>query len=309
MRANPSMNEYLHKDMLEHPYGVEDYCCAKTELFTHISFSNFDEDHNNRLSIKTNRVLLAQRLLLLSRKVFGKEHPLELQQRSSQKTPGRHQMKILISATPEISSRDDVKNHLKDRIFTYPCCKKAFLRGLYWNCGYFSNPKRDFHLEIILPRDFSSETILSILQSLSVEFKCITRRCREILYTKSSQTILLFVNILGATRTLLLLQDILITKELKNEVNRSVNCEVGNLRRSSVSSAADIETVNFLRNNKILQELPENLQIVANARCLNPSLSLRELGKSFDPPLSKACVFNRLRRLRKEAAHERKRFK
>ena len=133
------------------------------------------------------------------------------------------------------------------------------------------------------------------------------RRHRTVAYTTSSENIEKFLTLIGAVATVLLLQDVLITRDIKNIVNRSVNCEVGNLRRSSSSSAMDLEAIRFLKEHNILELLSERLQIVAKARTKFPDLTIRELGQKMTPHLTKAGVFHRLKKLRTVAENERKR--
>ena len=307
MREPRSFNGYVHKDLLSVHYD-ETSCCAKTELLTLIATLK-PQQQDGRLIVQTNDVLLAQRLLHLCRAVLGRKHPVQLHQKPSVSTPGRHRMELSIASFGDYDNTESVLTLVRKFSKKSACCAAAFLRGLYWKGGYISSPQKGFHLEICLPRHWPSDSADSAIDTIGLSLRHTIRRERPVLYAKSSDDILVILNEIGATTTVLLLQDILITKELKNEVNRGVNCEVGNLRRSSVSSAADIEAVRFLEKCEILQHLSEKLRLVAEARCRYPSLTLTELGQQLEPPLSKAGVFHRLRQLRKEAEYERKRIR
>ncbi len=305
MREPTSFNGHVHKDLLAIQYD-EDSCCARTELLTLLATMT-PAKRNGRIEVHTNDVLFAQRLLQLCRHVLGRQHPVQLHQRPSASTPGRHRMELSITQFDDFTNSEAALAVVKAEARKRHCCAGAFLRGLYWKGGYISSPKKGFHLEICLPRHWPKKSADSAIKKLGLTLRHTKRRERAVLYAKSSEHILVILNEIGATTTVLLLQDILITKELKNEVNRGVNCEVGNLRRSSVSSAADIEAVRFLEKSELLQHMPEKLRVVAEARCRFPSLTLKELGQRLEPPLSKAGVFHRLRQLRKEAEYERKR--
>lgn len=307
MREPTSFNGYVHKDLLAVHYE-DGSCCAKTELLTLLA-TLAPQKKDGRTIVHTNDVLMAQRLLHLCRTVLGRTHPVQLHQKPSASTKGRHRMELSITSFADFDNTKTVLTKVRKLTKKSACCAAAFLRGLYWKGGYISSPKRGFHLELCLPSHWPKESADSAIDTLGLSLRHTIRRNRPILYAKSSDDILVILNELGATTTVLLLQDILITKELKNEVNRGVNCEVGNLRRSSVSSAADIEAVRFLEKCEILQHLSDKLRAVAEARCRFPSLTLKELGQQLEPPLSKAGVFHRLRQLRKEAEYERKRIR
>jgi len=305
MRETDSLNGHVHEDLLAFAYEPGS-CCARTELLTLLSALGASR-RSETIRARTNDVLLARRLLRLCREVLGRSHPVRLHQEPSSATPGRHRLDLFVAPFDGFHDAGAALAEARARAADRPCCALAFMRALYWKGGYLPSPHRGFHLELVLPRPWPRDGADEAIATLGLALRRTERRGRVMLYAKAADVIVDVLARMGATMTVLLLQDISITKELKNDVNRGVNCEVGNLRRSSVSSAADIEAVRFLKKHDLLDRLPERLRTVADVRCRFPSLSLTELGRRLDPPLTKAGVFHRLRQLRKEAEVERKR--
>ena len=170
-----------------------------------------------------------------------------------------------------------------------------------------SLPGKGLRLELVLPKNMNKSLVEHAFSQNQLEMFYTQRRERIVAHITSAEKIEKFLIFQGATGTVLLLQDVLITRDIKNVVNRSVNCEVGNLRRSSNSSAKDLDAIEYLKNRMIFDNLPVKLQTVGEARVDNPDLTIGELGEILVPPLTKAGVFHRLKKLREAAENERKR--
>jgi len=302
MKEKYSINDQVKKDLLS-VYHEMRACCLKTELMTLIREFIIAHD-DSVVTVKTNNVLCAQRIVLLARKVYGKKQQIKLEQRASKRSPRKHLIKLQIINDKfkeiDFNTIDDTKKHKT-------CCLKAFICGLYWKSGYLWIPKKGLHLELIIPDNINKSIVKHAFSQNGVQMFYTQRRHKTVAYTTSSENIEKFLTIVGATATVLFLQDILITRDIKNIVNRSVNCEVGNLRRSTNSSAKDMEAITFLQEQNIFDQLPEKLQVAGKARLAYPDLNIRELGEILTPPLTKAGVFHRLKKIRKIAENERKR--
>jgi hypothetical protein len=297
------INSQVKKDLLAVHHESRD-CCLRTELFT-ILQTLAPLQNESMFTVKTNSVLCAHRIVFLTRKIFGKKQQIKLQQKINKRTKGKHQIELQIN-NPEFS-QEEISNSGQILKIKNRCCLKASLCGLYWKCGYLSVPKKGLRLDYMLPSTTNKLQVDYAFSQNGVQMFYTQRRQRTVAYTCSSENIEKFLTLIGATATVLLLQDVLITRDIKNIVNRSVNCEVGNLRRSTSSSALDLEAIRFLENQNILEMLSEQLQVVAEARVMFPDLTIRELGEKMSPPLTKAGVFHRLKKLRSAAENERKR--
>lgn len=308
MREDEKLNGSVRRELLgvRYPTGS---CCGRTELEALLGTLS-PRRHGGAWSVRTTDVVLGQRLLGLCRNVLGRHHPVRIHQEPSA-TAGRHRIELSIGSEPwpeglpAVPTAAGLLDHALESASRRRCCAQALLRALAWRGSYLSSPRSGFHLEIVLPPSVPATTVEPLLERLDLTMATTTRRGRDLLYAKGSEAILAVLATLGATRTNLLLQDVVITKELKNDVNRGVNCELSNLRRSGASAAADLAAIRHLRRSARLPRLPEGLRAVAEARSRHPSLNLTELGRCLDPPLTKAGVFHRLRQLRQEADYER----
>jgi DNA-binding protein WhiA len=204
-----------------------------------------------------------------------------------------------------VDSRGKIITEIQD-FCTCIYCMKALICGLFWKCGYLSIPHRGIRLEFVLPEGITRNQVERAFNQNEIQMFYTQRGTRTLCYTTAGDNIERFLVLVGATTTVLLIQDILITRDLKNVVNRGVNCEVGNLRRSSNSSAADLEAIQFLISSSRFDKLSDKLRQTAMARLEYPDLTIRELGLKMKPSLTKAGVFHRLKKLRKLAETERK---
>ena len=122
-----------------------------------------------------------------------------------------------------------------------------------------------------------------------------------IIYIKEGEQIVDLLNIVGAHTSLLELENIRIMKEMRNNVNRLVNCETANLSKTVNAAVRQVESIKLIQNSIGLQRLPKNLQEVAELRLSYPDESLKELGEMLDPPVGKSGINHRLRKIEKIA--------
>lgn len=188
-----------------------------------------------------------------------------------------------------------------ERITRDSCCKRAFLRGAFLAGGSVSDPEKTYHLEIAAHyRDFAS-LIRTIINTYALHSKVIRRKGSMVVYLKEGENIVDFLNIIGAHRALLTLENIRILKEMRNNVNRLVNCETANLDKTVNASVRQISNIKYIQQHIGLETLPENLKEIAVMRLKHTDASLRELGDMLNPPLGKSGVNHRLRKLEKIA--------
>lgn len=109
------------------------------------------------------------------------------------------------------------------------------------------------------------------------------------------------LNIMGAHSCLLELENIRIMKEMRNNVNRLVNCETANLSKTVNAAVRQVESIKFIQSKIGLKRLPQNLREIAELRLEYPDESLKELGEMLDPPVGKSGVNHRLRKIEKIA--------
>lgn len=188
-----------------------------------------------------------------------------------------------------------------DNITAHNCCKKAYLRGTFLAAGSISDPGKTYHVEITGKTYLIASQIKALIRSYSLNARIIQRKGSYVVYLKEGDHIVDFLNIIGAHSALLQMENIRILKDMRNNVNRVVNCETANLGKTVDASLRQIRNIEYIRDNIGLEKLPESLREIAELRMKHRDASLRELGELLDPPLGKSGVNHRLRKLEKFA--------
>lgn len=179
--------------------------------------------------------------------------------------------------------------------------KRAYIRGAFLGGGSISNPEKAYHLEFVTHNDSYAHNISKIINSYGLDSKVIQRKNSYIVYIKEGEQIIDLLNIIGAHSSLLELENVRIMKEMRNNVNRLVNCETANLSKTVNAAVRQVESIKLIQNEIGLQRLPKNLRDVAELRLKFPDESLKELGEMLNPPVGKSGVNHRLRRIEKIA--------
>ncbi len=181
------------------------------------------------------------------------------------------------------------------------CCKRAYLRGAFLAGGSISDPDKTYHLEISTHSLKLANELKTLLQEFDLNAKVISRKGNYITYLKEGQNIVDFLNVVGAHKALLELENIRILKEMRNNVNRIVNCETANLEKTVNASVRQVDNIRYLRDTIGFDNIPRNLKEIAEIRLEYTDANLKELGKMLSPPLGKSGVNHRLRKLDKLA--------
>ena len=177
------------------------------------------------------------------------------------------------------------------------CCKRAFIRGAFLAAGSMSDPKKAYHFEIVCAAEPMAEQIRELMSNFSMEAKIVQRKKSYVVYLKEGSQIVDILNIMEAHVSLMKLENVRILKEMRNTVNRKVNCETANLNKTVSAAVKQLEDITYLRDTIGLEKLSEGLEEVALARLSHPDASLKELGALLSPPVGKSGVNHRLRKL------------
>lgn len=177
------------------------------------------------------------------------------------------------------------------------CCRRAFLRGAFLCIGSMSDPKKGYHLEFVCEHEAHALQIQQAIGSFEIDAKIVRRKKYHVVYLKEGAGIVDLLNVMGAHLSLMLLENLRIEKEVRNSVNRQVNCEAANITKTVNAAGKQIEDILLLQKNYGLSNLPDNLRQMAEARLEHPESSLQELGAYLNPPVGKSGVNHRLRKL------------
>lgn len=177
------------------------------------------------------------------------------------------------------------------------CCKRAFIRGAFLSSGSMSDPKKAYHFEIVLSDLPKAEWIQGIIQTFSIDAKIVKRKKNYIVYIKEGSQIVDLLNIMEAHVALMDLENVRILKEMRNSINRQVNCEAANINKTVTAASKQIDDIIFIQDNVGLGDLADGLEDIARLRIQYPEASLKELGAMLLPPIGKSGVNHRLRKL------------
>ncbi|MDO5132403.1 MAG: DNA-binding protein WhiA, partial [Eubacteriales bacterium] len=174
---------------------------------------------------------------------------------------------------------------------------RAYLREMFLCCGFMSDPAARYHLEFRCSSLPQAEQLQGILEQDGIIAGRTRRRNYQVVYIKESESIVRLLQLMGASVNVMATENARILKELRNNVNRQVNCETANIGKTVESAARQREDIRLLRERGILQTLPAQLQEAAALREEYPGASLSELGKLTDPPVGRSGMNHRMRKL------------
>ncbi len=177
------------------------------------------------------------------------------------------------------------------------CCRRAFIRGAFLASGSISNPERSYHFEIACASVERARQLGALIHSFGPDAKYVQRKKYYIVYIKEGAQIVDMLNVMGAYVSLMNLENIRIVRDMRNTVNRKVNCEAANINKTVSAAVRQMEDIRYLLECRDAKTLPEGLADIALLRLAHPDASLKELGEMLVPPIGKSGVNHRLRKL------------
>lgn len=233
-----------------------------------------------------NRLLMQKYQLLLAELFHIEEIHTEEEARSVFST-----VKMYNDATGE--AEDTVKGLLIQQ----SCCKRAYIRGAFLAGGSISDPNKSYHFEIVCRSIPQAEQLRDVINSFDMDAKIVARKKYQVVYLKEGSQIVDILNIMEAHVALMNLENVRILKEMRNSVNRKVNCETANISKTVNAAVKQLADIEYIRETAGLSYLPENLKEMALLRLEYPDAPLAELGTYLNPPVGKSGVNHRLRRI------------
>jgi hypothetical protein len=177
------------------------------------------------------------------------------------------------------------------------CCKRSFLRGAFISIGSMSNPQKGYHLEFVCADDKQAVQLVDTLLIFDINAKIVQRKKYYVVYIKESEEIVDLLNVMGAHVSLMNLENLRILKDMRNSINRRVNCEAANITKTVNAATKQIDDIQYIREHYGIDNLAKNLSEVAQLRIDYPEATLKELGEKLNPPVGKSGVNHRLRKL------------
>ncbi len=283
--------------------------CRLAELSAILSYEGhiIRSGTSKYLKLQTENLVVARKYFTLIRKTFNINNDISIKTNISQNKNSIYTLIIKdvnvvenilqatkLSADDLDSSRLGLPDHL---IVQNACCKRAFIRGAFLSSGSMSDPQKAYHLEIVLSDLSKAEQLRDIIQTFAIDAKIVMRKKNYVVYIKEGSQIVDLLNVMEAHVALMNLENVRILKEMRNSINRQVNCEAANISKTVTAATKQMEDILYIRDNVGLGDLPDNLEDIARLRIDYPEASLKELGAMLLPPIGKSGVNHRLRKL------------
>ncbi|MBQ2626442.1 MAG: DNA-binding protein WhiA [Eubacterium sp.] len=244
---------------------------------------------------RTENREIAEKYCLLLKKLFGLQ---DTEPQEDKNKRGRKSWCVGVSDPESVSRICETMEHA---IVRKDCCRRAFLRGAFLVAGSISDPNRSYHCEIVCDDEESAALLETVLNDLHLHARVSRRKTHFIVYVKESSEIADVIGLMGARVALMDYENIRILKEMRENVNRKVNCETANINKTVSAAVRQIEDIRLIEKTIGFRGLPKGLDEIAQIRLQYPEATLQELGQMMNPQVGKSGVNHRLRKLGKVA--------
>lgn len=259
---------------------------------------------NVGIHFSTENAALARRVLQMIKSNYPVQTEVVITRSRRLKKNNRYQVNVI--AAPEVAQALmelqllSVESDLKNDLLHGHEGRKAYLRGAFLGGGSISRPTSDYHLEMVTENESFALTIIKVMQTFNLQAKLTDRKKDFIVYMKDGESITDFLSLIGATQARLDLEEARVFKEMRNNVNRVVNCETANLNKVVAAAMRQVHCIKYIDEHLGLSELPETLQYMAQLRLANPDVSLNDLVELADG-VGKSGINHRLKKLQEIA--------
>ena len=172
---------------------------------------------------------------------------------------------------------------------------KAIVRGSFMGAGSITNPRSKYHLEIVFQTKEKAYKINSILNDYEINSKVLKRSKNYIIYIKDGEDVSKFLAFIGANKSVLKFEENRVIRDVRNNINRIVNCETANLNKIIKTAVKQIEDIKLIKKKNKFKDLKKGEQELAELRLKNPDSSLTELGTMLEKQISKSGVNHRMK--------------
>ncbi len=290
----------------------EDPCCQLAELSALIRTSGsikLKGRSRTDLNVLTENPAIARLIFTFFKKNFNIHTEVIVQKNKTLKKGNAYLIQIenagdilkKLGILIENGGFYSINDSVPEFIVRDTCCKRAYIRGAFLGGGSVSDPEKGYHLEFITHNEEYGDSLKDLINGFGLESKLIDRKSNYIVYLKEGDQIVDLLNIIGAHRALLDFENVRIVKQMRNDVNRLVNCETANLNKTVNAAMRQVQDIELIETRVGLGALPDGLAQLAQLRMEQPEASLKELGELLDPPVGKSGVNHRFKKIHKFA--------
>ncbi|MFV0344112.1 MAG: DNA-binding protein WhiA [Anaerocolumna sp.] len=260
------------------------------------------------LKIHTENITVARKYFTLIKKTFNINTEISIRRNAYLKMSKMYTLSItehedtikILKATKLMDDCQEIGENLSatgNSVIQNACCKRSFIRGAFLASGSISDPEKTYHFEIVAPSESKALQLQDIINSFGMDAKIVQRKKYYVVYIKEGSQIVDLLNIMEAHVSLMNLENVRILKEMRNSINRQVNCEAANINKTVMAATKQIDDILYIKNQIGFSDLADGLEEMAMIRINYPEASLKELGDMLNPPIGKSGVNHRLRKL------------
>jgi len=281
-------------------------CCERAELAALIRMNGAVSVSSRKvvLDISTENAAIARRIYTLVKRHFNVHVELLVRKKMRLKKNNVYIVRLpekvqeILTELSIVSEGFVFSSGIDSKIIRKSCCKRSYLRGAFLAGGSVNNPEgSSYHLEIASMYEEHCKALVELANSFGLNARCIERKKGFIFYIKEGEKIIELLNIVGAHQALFKFEDVRIMRDMRNSVNRIVNCETANLNKTIGAAVRQIDNIKLLQKEIGLENLPDKIREVAEIRLAHPDLNLTEVGEMLKVKVSKSGVNHRLRKI------------
>ncbi|EUJ38148.1 hypothetical protein BTHER_02185 [Brochothrix thermosphacta DSM 20171 = FSL F6-1036] len=257
------------------------------------------------VNIQTENAAIARRIYSLLKQVYNLPIELLVRKKMQLKKNNVYIVRLKVNATKVLADLNITEggfifsDELPLFLNTNQLYARAYLRGAFLASGSVNNPdKASYHMEIMTVYQEHGEALRELFNRFDLNARILSRKKGYIIYLKEAEKITDFLNLIGAHVALMHFEDIRILRDMRNSVNRLVNCETANLNKTISAAVRQIDNIKYIANTVTVEALPDKLREIAQLRVKYPDVSLAELGEMLSTgPISKSGINHRLRKI------------
>ncbi|HWJ02873.1 MAG TPA: DNA-binding protein WhiA [Verrucomicrobiae bacterium] len=280
-------------------------CCQLSELAALVRMDGTLQISTNRrinLNIESESAPVARKIFKLAKLRLGVPVDIAVRRKLRLKKNNSYLVRIqahkdILAELGLVDENLQIKPGIKAALVQRQCCRKAYLRGAFLGGGSINNPEGTYHLEIITNDEIHASEICKVLNSFHLGAKVSPRKNWFVVYLKESEHIAEFLTLIGAHSALLEFENVRVLKDMRNQVNRLVNCETANLNKTVDAAVRQVESIKIIQRTLVLEKLDRPLREIAELRLLHSDTSLKELGEMLVPKVGKSGVNHRMRKI------------
>lgn len=257
------------------------------------------------LDIQTENAAIARRIYTLLKKQYEISVELLVRKKMRLKKNNVYIVRLIERAKDILEDLNILDEgftfykNISENLVKKKCCKRSYIRGAFLAGGSVNNPETSsYHLEIFSQYKEHNDSLCELMNTFELNSKTLERKKGFITYLKEAEKITEFLNIIGAHQALLRFEDVRIVRDMRNSVNRLVNCETANLNKTIGAALRQVENIRYIDDKIGLDALPDKLREIARLRVEYQDVTLKELGEMVSSgTISKSGINHRLRKL------------